>query len=84
MDPIHEAQIITYRKLSDIQIGLIFNFTINKLKDGMKRYVLRSPLRVLRALRGEKELEPNGVGNPESIPARSEIHRGLDLLGRAA
>ncbi len=40
MDPIHEAQIITYRKLSGIQIGLIFNFTVTKLKDGMKRYVL--------------------------------------------
>ena len=26
----------------------------------------------------------DGVGNPKFIPARSEIHRGLDLLGRAA
>ena len=40
IDPIHEAQIITYMKLSGIQIGLIFNFNVTKLKDGMKRYVL--------------------------------------------
>ena len=40
IDPIHEAQIITYMKLSGIRIGLIFNFNVTKLKDGMKRYVL--------------------------------------------
>ena len=32
----------------------------------------------------KKKLEPDGVGNPEFIPSRSEIHRGLDLLGRVA
>ena len=40
IDPIHEAQILTYMKLSGIQIGLMFNFNVTKLKDGMKRYVL--------------------------------------------
>ncbi len=40
IDPIHEAQILTYMKLSDIQTGLMFNFNVTKLKDGMKRYVL--------------------------------------------
>ncbi len=40
IDPIHEAQILTYMKLSGIQTGLMFNFNVTKLKDGMKRYVL--------------------------------------------
>lgn len=40
IDPIHEAQILTYMKLSGIQAGLMFNFNVTKLKDGMKRYVL--------------------------------------------
>jgi GxxExxY protein len=40
IDPIHEAQILTYMKLSGIRTGLMFNFNVTKLKDGMKRYVI--------------------------------------------
>lgn len=40
LDPIHEAQLLTYMKLSDIRIGLLLNFNVSRLKDGMKRYVL--------------------------------------------
>lgn len=40
IEPIHEAQILTYLKLSGIKVGLILNFNVAKLKDGMKRYVL--------------------------------------------
>ena len=40
IDPIHEAQILTYMKLSGTRTGLILNFNVSKLKDGMKRYVL--------------------------------------------
>lgn len=40
VEPIHEAQILTYMKLSGIRTGLILNFHVNKLKDGMKRYAL--------------------------------------------
>ncbi|OHB57343.1 MAG: GxxExxY protein [Planctomycetes bacterium GWF2_42_9] len=38
--PIHEAQLLTYMKLSGINIGLIMNFNACKLKDGIKRFVL--------------------------------------------
>jgi len=40
IDPIHEAQILTYMKLSGIQTDLMFNLNVTKLKDGIKRYVL--------------------------------------------
>lgn len=40
IDPIHEAQVLTYMKLSGIHTGLILNFNVTKLKDGLKRYVL--------------------------------------------
>jgi GxxExxY protein len=40
IDPIHEAQILTYLKLSGIKTGLILNFNVTKLKEGMKRYVI--------------------------------------------
>jgi len=38
--PVHEAQILTYLKLSDKQIGLLLNFNTKLLKDGIRRYVL--------------------------------------------
>jgi GxxExxY protein len=38
--PIHEAQILTYMKLSGIKIGLLINFNVCLLKDGIKRFVL--------------------------------------------
>jgi GxxExxY protein len=38
--PIHEAQILTYMKLSNAGVGLIINFNVGILKHGIKRFVL--------------------------------------------
>lgn len=37
--PIHEAQLISYLKLSGKKLGLIINFNVVLLKDGIKRMV---------------------------------------------
>jgi GxxExxY protein len=37
--PIHEAQLITYLKLSGCRIGLLINFNVRALKDGVTRRV---------------------------------------------
>lgn len=37
--PLHEAQLLTYLKLSGKQVGLLFNFNVPALKSGMKRLV---------------------------------------------
>ncbi len=37
---IHQAQLLTYMKLADIGTGLLLNFNVAKLKEGMKRFVL--------------------------------------------
>jgi GxxExxY protein len=37
--PIHEAQLLTYLKLSGIHTGLLINFNVPKLRDGIKRMV---------------------------------------------
>jgi GxxExxY protein len=37
---IHEAQLLTYLKLSGIKQGFLLNFNVKKLKDGMKSFVL--------------------------------------------
>ena len=38
--PIHMAQIMTYLKLSKIRTGLLINFNVNKLTDGLKRITI--------------------------------------------
>lgn len=38
--PIHEAQLLTYLKLSEKRIGLILNFNAKLLKNGIRRLVL--------------------------------------------
>jgi GxxExxY protein len=37
---IHEAQLLTYLKLSGVRQGFLFNFNVKKLKDGIKSFVL--------------------------------------------
>ncbi len=35
--PIHEAQLLSYLKLADCKIGLLINFNVKMLKQGIKR-----------------------------------------------
>jgi GxxExxY protein len=37
---IHEAQILTYLKLSGLRVGLLLNFNVALMIDGIKRFVL--------------------------------------------
>ena len=37
IEPIHEAQLLTYLKLSDLWLGLLVNFNVPVLKDGIRR-----------------------------------------------
>lgn len=40
MNPVCEAQLITYLKLSGMKVGLLMNFHARLLKDGLKRIVV--------------------------------------------
>ena len=40
LEPIHEAQLLTYLKLTGIKIGLLINFNVPVLKQGIKRLAL--------------------------------------------
>jgi GxxExxY protein len=37
--PIHEAQLISYLKATGLRLGLLINFNVRVLKDGIKRLV---------------------------------------------
>jgi len=39
MPPIHEAQLLTYLKLSGHRLGFLVNWNVPLIKDGMKRMV---------------------------------------------
>ncbi len=38
--PIHEAQILTYMKLANFPTGLLINFNVELLRDGIRRFVI--------------------------------------------
>jgi GxxExxY protein len=40
LKPIHEAQLITYLKLSGKRTGLLINFNVLQLRDGIRRFVV--------------------------------------------
>jgi len=37
--PIHQAQILAYMRLAKIPIGLLINFNVAKLRNGVERFV---------------------------------------------
>ena len=40
LEPIHEAQLLTYMKLTGCKVGLLINFNVPVLRQGIKRMVL--------------------------------------------
>lgn len=52
--PIHDAQLLTYLKLSEITLGLLINFNVPVLKDGVRRIAnnYQSPSSAPLRLRG--------------------------------
>lgn len=40
IEPIHEAQLLSYLKLSGYKVGLLINFNVKLLRNGIRRFVL--------------------------------------------
>lgn len=40
LGPIHDAIVLTYLKLSGHKLGLLINFNVTLLKDGIKRFIM--------------------------------------------
>ena len=40
IDPIHEAQLLTYMKLGEWRLGLLMNFNVSVLTRGIRRFIL--------------------------------------------
>lgn len=37
--PVHEAQLLSYLRMSDMRLGLVINFNVKLLRDGIRRVV---------------------------------------------
>ena len=40
INEVHEAQILTYLKFSGCKVGLLINFNVKSLKNGIRRFIL--------------------------------------------
>jgi GxxExxY protein len=54
LTPIDMAQMLTYLRLGHFQIGLLMNFNVELLKDGIRRVVLGLPEPLQRTLRTQR------------------------------
>lgn len=43
LELIHSAQILTYMKLAQLPIGLLANFNVPSLRNGLRRFSLKLP-----------------------------------------
>lgn len=79
--PVHKAQVLTYMKLSKISKGLLMNFNVELLKDGLFRLELVQSLNKPKAQKVEIRLAPGATERDELtgavIAAAIEVHRVL-------
>jgi GxxExxY protein len=40
LTPVHEAQVLSYLRFSGCQVGLLINFNVKLLKDGLRRFIM--------------------------------------------
>jgi GxxExxY protein len=59
--PIHEAQLLSYLKLTELNVGLLINFNIELLRDGIRRRVLNSGPPLFSFLRSAPSVVNSGL-----------------------
>jgi GxxExxY protein len=40
LSPVHEAQLLTYLRMTRYRVGLLMNFNTLRLKDGLRRFAM--------------------------------------------
>ncbi len=76
LGPIHEAQLLTYLKLTKLELGLLINFNVPLLKQGIKRVPRRYHDRQLCAASSRRSRIPP-ARHRDSARTRHTSHRYL-------
>jgi GxxExxY protein len=63
VSPVHQAQLLSYLKLSGKSIGLLINFNVVHLKDGIRRFVNRTVGSSLK----NKSINHKGRGGTQTV-----------------
>jgi len=73
--PVHQAQLLTYLKTSNKKVGLLINFNVQFLKNGLKRVVNRYARPALTqnssAVSAPEALQPGPPANRPGAPSTS-------------
>lgn len=77
IEPIHEAQLLTYLRLSGCSVGLLINFNVMTLAEGIRRRVLSYPEHRHDDSMLLEEFERNRDVSYHVIGAAIEVHRAL-------
>jgi GxxExxY protein len=56
ISPVHQAQLLTYLKLSHKHLGLLINFNVMHLRDGIRRMVNGHPRAVVSSVSSESSV----------------------------
>ncbi|HEV3486709.1 MAG TPA: GxxExxY protein, partial [Vicinamibacterales bacterium] len=67
LNPVHQAQVITYLKLTGCPAGLLMNFNSTSLRSGLKR--LDHPDRYIQRVLATRAAAEVTLGNPDDTPA---------------
>jgi GxxExxY protein len=70
ISPVHQAQLLTYLKLSHKHLGLLINFNVVHLRDGVRRMVSGDPPTVASAKLDSSVSSVSSVVKPEVSTAK--------------
>jgi GxxExxY protein len=70
--PVHEAQVLSYLRFSGCKVGLLLNFNVKLLKDGIRRFIMtQAAAEAARDGRGSREISCFSLCNSVSPPCSS-------------
>jgi GxxExxY protein len=82
LDPIHDAQLISYLRLSSYRVGLLINFNVKVLKNGIRRLVNNFPkFSAVSALSAVNSSTLLRVQPPEQEEHAAEVKQPEEVLG---
>jgi PD-(D/E)XK nuclease superfamily len=74
--PIHEAQVLSYLRLSGCKLALLINFNVTVLKDGIRRFIEGPSEDLMPGLSNGGSGSCRKGFNPESTQAMHQTYCG--------